>query len=106
MKKLGWPTLFCNRLSTGDDGSISDYHLRQTDGKRMTALSLRQLNYRIIGVGDSYNDITMLKEADQGILFRPPDNVVEEYPEFPVCHSYAELKSMIQQAMENGGIRP
>jgi phosphoserine/homoserine phosphotransferase len=106
MKKLGWPTLFCNRLSIGDDGSITDYHLRQTDGKRMTALSLKQLNYRIIGVGDSYNDITMLKEAHQGILFRPPDNVVEEYPEFPVSRSYGELKSLIRQSMDNGRIRP
>ena len=84
IEKLGWPTLFCNTLSIDPDGTITGYNLRQVDGKRETVLALKSLNYTIIAVGDSYNDITMLKEADTCILFRPPDNVKEEYPEFPV----------------------
>jgi phosphoserine/homoserine phosphotransferase len=97
MKKLGWPTLFCHSLTIGADGSIDGYTLRQKDSKRQTVISLKNLNYRIIAMGDSYNDTTMLKEADHGILFRPPDNVKEEFPEFPVTEEYSELKNVIQK---------
>jgi phosphoserine/homoserine phosphotransferase len=97
IEKLGWPTLFCNTLSIDPDGTITGYNLRQIDGKRATVLALKSLNYTIIAVGDSYNDITMLKEADTGILFRPPDNVIAEYPEFPVTYTYEELKGHIQK---------
>ena len=96
MKKLGWPTLFCNSLTIDSDGSIAGYQLRQKDGKRHAVLSLKSLCYSVIGVGDSYNDITMLKEADTGVLFRPPDNVKDEFPEFPVSYTYDELKNIIQ----------
>ena len=96
MKKLGWPTLFCNSLTIDPDGSIEGYKLRQKDGKRHAVLSLKSLCYSVIGVGDSYNDITMLKEADTGVLFRPPDNVKDEFPEFPVSFTYDELKNIIQ----------
>jgi len=99
MKKLGWPTLFCNTLSIDPDGTVAGYHLRQADGKRKVVIALKSLNYTIIAVGDSYNDITMLKEADTGILFRPPDNVKSEHPEFPVTHTYDELKAIIQKAI-------
>ncbi|MCP4112303.1 MAG: bifunctional phosphoserine phosphatase/homoserine phosphotransferase ThrH [Desulfobacteraceae bacterium] len=95
MKKLGWPALFCHNLSTDDKGLIAGYHLRQKDGKRKTVIALKSLNYKIIGVGDSYNDITMLKEADTGILFKPPENVKEEYPQFPVTYTYEEVKNII-----------
>jgi len=97
MKKLGWPTLFCHSLTIGPDGSIEGYNLRQKDGKRQVILSLKTLNYRIIAMGDSYNDTTMLKEADHGILFRPPDNVKEEFPQFPVTENYNELKGVIEK---------
>ena len=100
MKKLGWPTLFCHSLSIGEDGAVVGYNLRQKDSKRQAVLSLRNLNYRIIAMGDSYNDTTMLKEADQGILFRPPDNVKEEFSEFPVTENYDELKSVIQKILK------
>ena len=83
LRKMGWPTLFCNTLTIAPDGSIADYNLRQTDGKRKTVQSLKRLNYQIIAVGDSYNDITMLKEAHAGVLFNPPKNVRDEYPELP-----------------------
>ena len=101
LKKLGWPTLFCNSLTIDQDGAISDYNLRQKDGKRKTVLSLRQLNFEIIAVGDSYNDITMLKEADQGILFNPPVNVREEYQELPATYNYDELKSTMGKMLTN-----
>ena len=100
IEKLGWPTLFCNSLSIAPDGLITDYRLRQEDGKRHTALALKSLNYTIIAVGDSYNDISMLKEADTGILFRPPENVKNEYPDFPVTETYDQLKAAIATALE------
>jgi len=99
MKKLGWPTLFCNSLSVDKNGSITGYNIRQKDGKQKAALSLKNLNYHIIAVGDSYNDITMLKEADTGILFRPPDNIKNEFQELPVSYNYDELKKTIQKTL-------
>ncbi len=101
MEKLGWPTLFCHTLSIEPDGFISDYILRQKDAKREAVISLKALNYNTIAMGDSYNDITMLKEADNGILFNPPDNVKNEFPEFPVTFSYEELKSVIENILSN-----
>ena len=94
LRKLGWPTLFCNTLTIAPDGSIADYNLRQQDGKRETVLSLKRLNYHILAVGDSYNDISMLKEAHAGVLFKPPENVRSEYPELPATYNYDELKSV------------
>ncbi len=100
MKKLGWPTLFCNSLSIDPDGYIAGYNFRLNDGKRKAVLALKNLNYKIIAFGDSYNDITMLKEADTGILFRPPDNVKNEFPELLVSYSYDELRKTIQKILE------
>ena len=101
MKKLGWPTLFCHTLSIEPDGFISGYVLRQKDSKREAVISLKNLNYKTMAVGDSYNDITMLKEADNGILFNPPDNVKNEYPDFPVSFSYESLKDIIENILAN-----
>ena len=101
IEKLGWPTLFCNTLTIDTEGMIADYNLRQKDGKRKVARALRNLNYEVIAIGDSYNDITMLKEAEKGILFRPPDNVIEEFAEFPVAVTYDELKQHIQKILGN-----
>jgi phosphoserine / homoserine phosphotransferase len=100
MKKLGWPTLFCHSLEVAPDGTITGYRLRQPDSKRRAAQSLRQLNFKIIGMGDSYNDINLLQESDTGILFRPPENVVREFPQFPVTRDYEELKPLIRTALE------
>ena len=99
LKKLGWPTLFCNTLTIAPDGSIADYNLRQKDGKRKTVLSLKKLNYEIIAIGDSYNDITMLKAADEAILFKPPRNVKEEYPELPATYNYDDLKELLREML-------
>ncbi|MDX9819360.1 MAG: bifunctional phosphoserine phosphatase/homoserine phosphotransferase ThrH, partial [Desulfococcus multivorans] len=90
--QLGWPTLFCNTLVVSPVGRITDYRLRQPDGKRRSVEALKSLNYKVIAMGDSYNDITMLKTADHGILFRPPSNIVDEFSEFPVTTGYEELK--------------
>lgn len=101
MEKLGQPTLFCNTLSIADDGSISGYNLRQKDGKKKVAQALKTLNYEVIAIGDSYNDITMLKAADHAILYRPPLNVKEEYTDFPTVVDYDELKERLLQLMNH-----
>ncbi|WP_332248662.1 bifunctional phosphoserine phosphatase/homoserine phosphotransferase ThrH [Desulforegula conservatrix] len=95
MKKMGWPTIFCHTLLVDETGRVTGYKLRQADAKRKTVNALRSLDYRVVAFGDSYNDIGMLQAADQGILFSPPDNVVAEYPEFPVTRNYDELKKLI-----------
>jgi len=100
MEKLKWPTLFCHSLSLDKKGRIIGYNLRQKDSKKMTVLSLQSLNYKVIAIGDSYNDITMLKEADEKILFRPPDNVKDEFPQFFVSYGYEELKNIIQRTLK------
>jgi phosphoserine/homoserine phosphotransferase len=100
MRQLGWPTLLCHRLEIGDGGRVIDYHLRQKDQKRQAVRAFHQLNFRVIAAGDSYNDTSMLSEADAGILFRPPDNVVEEFPQFPVTRSYEELQREFQRAID------
>ena len=99
LAKLGWPTLFCNTLSIDTTGNIVDYHLRQKDGKRMTVLALKSLYYNVLAIGDSYNDISMLKEADCGVLFDPPDNIRKEFNSFPVAYDYDELKTIISENM-------
>ena len=96
MKKLGWPTLFCHSLTIDAGGMIANYELRQQRAKEKTTLAMKSLNYQIIAMGDSYNDIAMLKAADRGLLFRPPENVIREFPEFPVTHDYDSLKELIQ----------
>ena len=93
MRQLGWPTLFCHRLETDGAGKVVDYHLRQPDPKREAVKALKALNFRVIATGDSYNDTTMLAEADAGILFRPPDNVIREFPQFPVATTYEEART-------------
>jgi phosphoserine/homoserine phosphotransferase len=99
MQKLGWPTLFCHRLEIALDGSVTNYRLRQKDAKRHAIKALKTLNYQTIGIGDSYNDISMLQAADVGILFRPPANVVAEYPTIPATHTYDELRDRVEQAL-------
>ncbi len=95
MEKLGQPTLFCNSLIVDSKGSITGYALRQKDGKRKVVEALKGLNYRVIAFGDSYNDISMLKKADASFLFRPPENVVAEFPDIPTTDDYNQLKKWI-----------
>jgi phosphoserine/homoserine phosphotransferase len=96
MDQLDRPTLFCHSLEVCANGMISGYNLRQKDAKRETVKALKSLNYEVIAFGDSYNDINMLKEADQGVLFRPPQNVIKDFPDFPVIHEYSELKCFLE----------
>ena len=98
MRKLGWPTLLCHKLAIDESGRITDYHIRQKDPKRQCVKAFHGLNYRCIATGDSYNDTTMLSEADAGILFRPPQNVIDEFPQFPVATTYAALQSEFAKA--------
>jgi len=100
MKKLGSPTLFCHTLTIGPDGTVEGYNLRQKEGKKKAVIALKSLDYRVIAIGDSYNDIAMLKEAERGILFRPPANVVTEFPELPVTYKYKELKELITREID------
>ena len=92
MRQLGFPTLLCHQLEVDDSGKVTDYRLRQVNPKRQAVLALKTLYYRIIAAGDSYNDTTMLAEADAGILFNAPENVIAEFPQFPAVHSYEDLK--------------
>ncbi|MGI1678000.1 MAG: bifunctional phosphoserine phosphatase/homoserine phosphotransferase ThrH [Cellvibrionaceae bacterium] len=98
MKQLGWPTLFCHRLDIDKAGKVTGYNLRQRDPKRQSVLALKTLYYRIIAAGDSYNDTTMLSEANAGILFHAPDNVIKEFPQFPAVHTFEDLKKEFLKA--------
>lgn len=99
MRQLGWPTLFCHRLEVAGDGRIAEYRLRMPDHKRCSVEAFRSLNFRTVAAGDSYNDTSMLGAADAGILFRAPENVIAEFPQFPVTHSYAELRERVDAAL-------
>jgi phosphoserine/homoserine phosphotransferase len=92
MRQLGFPTLFCHQLEIDDDGTVTSYTLRQKDPKRQSVIALHSLYYRVIAAGDSYNDTTMLNEADAGILFKSPANVIAEFPQYPAVHEYEDLK--------------
>jgi len=99
MRQLAWPTIFCHQLVIEDDGRISDYKLRKADHKCETVKCLHELNFKVVAAGDSYNDTSMLTEAEQGILFCPPQNVIDEFPQFPVAKSYDELRLQIDSAI-------
>lgn len=98
MKQLGHPTLFCHRLGIDGEGRVADYHLRMPDQKREAVKALHKLNFKVIAAGDSYNDISMLSEANAGILFCPPQNVIDEFPQFPVTTNYEELTAAFANA--------
>lgn len=95
LKQLGRPTLFCHNLTTDSEGNIISYNLRQEDSKRKVTESLQNLNYKVIAIGDSYNDISMLRKADKGILYNPPQNVIDEHGDLMIVKSYNDLKKAI-----------
>lgn len=100
MRQLGWPTIFCHRLDVEKD-RIVRYRLRQPDQKRKAVAAFHSLNYRVIAAGDSFNDTTMLQEADAGFLFRAPENVKAQFPQFPAVEDYADLLQRIREAIRD-----
>ena len=100
MSQLGRPTLFCHRLVVDAEGFVADYKLRQPNQKFHAVNALKSLNYRVIAAGDSYNDTGMLGAADAGFFVHPPPGIVAQFPQFPVNHSYVELRAAIESASE------
>lgn len=100
MRQLGYPALLCHRLVVDAAGRVTDYTLRQRDPKKQSVIAFHSIYYRVIAAGDSYNDTTMLAEADAGILFRAPRRVIDEFPQFPAVESYDDLKLAFVDASE------
>lgn len=92
MAQLGYPTLLCHKLTVDEHGSVVDYNIRQSNPKRQAICAFKTLYYRTIAAGDSFNDTTMLAEADAGILFHAPQNVIDQFPQFPAVHTFDDLK--------------
>ncbi|MEE8312573.1 MAG: bifunctional phosphoserine phosphatase/homoserine phosphotransferase ThrH [Candidatus Binatia bacterium] len=95
MRQLGWPTLFCHELVVEPSGRVANYRLRIDDGKKRAVASFKEIGFTVHAAGDSYNDTTMLTEADRGVLFRCPDNVAEEFPQFRRTEEYADLMNAL-----------
>ncbi|MDR1224670.1 MAG: bifunctional phosphoserine phosphatase/homoserine phosphotransferase ThrH [Tannerella sp.] len=102
MNQLENPLLLCHSLETDETGRVTNYRLRQPDPKRKTVEAFQSLKYKVLAFGDSYNDISMLKASDSGILYCPPGNVVSDYPELPVTRTIGELKDLIREALSAG----
>ncbi len=102
LKKLNRPTIFCNSLIIDPDGTIVGYQLRQRDGKGYVVKALKGIGFKVIAIGDSYNDTTMLGEANKGILFRPPESIKKEFPNFHVIGTYEGLKAELARYLEKG----
>jgi len=91
MEKLSWPCLFCNTLTTGPGGELTGYRLRQQDGKRKAVIAFKSMGLTVFAAGDSHNDLTMIREADVGCLFRAPDSIRKEHADIPCADAYDEL---------------
>jgi phosphoserine / homoserine phosphotransferase len=100
IEKLGKPLVLCHNLVVDENDMIVGYNLRQPDPKRCVVEAFQRLRYQVIGIGDSYNDMGMIEQADQGIFYCPPDNVVKDYPQYPVTRNYEALKQMILDSIE------
>lgn len=100
MAKLNYPTLLCHSLTIDKNGNITDYNLRIENQKKEAVKALKTMNYHVIAFGDSYNDIKMIQEADQGFFFSPPEPVIRDFPDIPVTRNYSELKTMITSLLD------
>ena len=99
MKKLGWPTIFCNELEVGEDGMITGYRIRVEKSKLTTVKALQSIGFETIAAGDSYNDLGMIQASKAGILFRSTEQIKKDYPELPACETYDELLAQIRKAL-------
>ena len=102
MRQLGWPTILCNSLIVDEKGMLTGMRLRQQDGKRKAIDGFRSMNFRTFAAGDSYNDLTMIRKADKGCLFRAPANILKEEPDLKLCTTYDEFFSEIKAFVEEG----
>jgi phosphoserine/homoserine phosphotransferase len=99
LQKMGWPVLFCHHLTINSEGTITNYNLRQSDAKMKVVEALQNLNFKVIAVGDSYNDIQMLRKAEMGVLFKPPQNVIDDNKDLTVVNTYLSLKKVISEKL-------
>lgn len=101
IEKLGRPLVFCHNFTVDSNGMITDYNLRQPDPKRKVVEAFQNLKYKVVGIGDSYNDMGMIEQADKGIFYCPPESVVRDYPQYPVTSDYSELEALIKDSLVN-----
>jgi phosphoserine/homoserine phosphotransferase len=99
MKQLDYPTLLCHSLTVNENDEVVDYNLRQKDPKRQVVKAMQSMDYKVIAFGDSYNDISMLQQAEKAFLFKAPQNVIDDYPEFPVANTYEEMRKLLEEFM-------
>ncbi|MDX9724950.1 MAG: bifunctional phosphoserine phosphatase/homoserine phosphotransferase ThrH [Bacteroidales bacterium] len=105
LEKMGWPVLFCHHLTIDSEGIITDFNLRQTDAKKKVVMAMQKLNFKVISIGDSYNDISMLRQAEYGILFKPPQNVIDDNSDIKVVTSYSQMKHHVGEILDKDNIR-
>jgi len=99
MPKLNYPTLLCHNLTISKNGNIVGYNIRINDQKKKAVKALMKLNYHVIAFGDSYNDVKMIQEADNGFFFKPPDSVIKDFPDIPIANDYKEAKTIIKSLL-------
>ncbi|TFG41598.1 MAG: bifunctional phosphoserine phosphatase/homoserine phosphotransferase ThrH [Bacteroidia bacterium] len=100
LEKIGWPVLFCHHLTIDKEGNITDFNLRQNEAKKRVVEALQNLNFKVIAIGDSYNDVSMLRQAEHGILYRPPQNVIDDNQDIRFANSYSQLKHLVSGILE------
>ena len=100
MKKLRWPVIFCNELVIDDSDRISDFALRQQEGKKHAVKGFHSMGFKVVASGDSYNDLSMIREADSGALFCPPEKIVKDNPDLPVAMTHSELFEIIKSLVK------
>ena len=99
MKKLGWPTIFCNTLEVAEDGTITGFRMRCEKSKYTTVRALQSIGFETIASGDSHNDLGMIQASKAGFLFRSTEQIKKDYPQYPACETYDELLSLIRKAL-------
>lgn len=104
LEKMGWPLLFCHHLTIDKDGNITDFNLRQSDAKKKVVEAIQNLNFKVIAIGDSYNDISMLRKAEYGILYKPPQNVIDDNPDIRAVNSYSQMKHVVSEILDQDNL--